>query len=458
MRNSTAHTRSHNCKQVSLGCLCPCSYPTTTGYQRRHHGIISTVINDNNRFVVRSQQQHEQCDDQSVVDQVSSWTFDPTTDVFESCGDRLDRDPLPLPELKVDNCKTRTIRVTLLRHGQSTWNRKNRVQGSSDFSVLTEKGMDQARAAATVLSSLGWVSTSSSSSVVMFQSPLARARQTAEIVLKTWLGGEQERSPGVTVHPSLREIDLYSFQGMDKYSNRAKESLEYAQWKASPATFEIDGHVPVRELWYRASLVWQDVCQPEHSDVLVVAHNATNQAMICTALGLSPTMFRRITQSNASLSRLDITYTEQGGMQVKVYAINFFPMESMLKKEIGNTNVQKLILLCRGSHANHDEAAAETAAMLPMIRDIDQMIPCMVAVGSPGEQSSDVLTAAKEVSMVAIVDEEACSMIVKSLLGIDNDAISFHSDPGSMTMLTFSNTKKLAHLVCSNYTTLSPQT
>jgi broad specificity phosphatase PhoE len=432
-------------------------YPTTTGY--RYPGCIvspTSTIHPKNRFVVRSQQQRSDRNDGSVVEEVASWTFDPTTDVFASCGDRLDRDPLPLPELTVSN-SDRTIRVTLLRHGQSTWNRKNRVQGSSDFSVLTEKGMDQARAAASVLSSLGWVDTGGVNTSVVFQSPLARARQTAEIVLGTW-GEQQERSPDVTVHPSLREIDLYSFQGMDKYSNRAKESPEYGQWKASPATFEIDGHVPVKELWYRASLVWQDVCKPEHSDVLVVAHNATNQAMICTALGLPPTMFRRITQSNASLSRLDITYAEGGGTHVQVHAINFFPMESMLKKEIGNTNVQKLILLCRGSHMDHDQSAGETSVLLPMIRDIDQMIPCMVAVGSPGEQSSDVLTAAKEVSMVAIVDQEACSMIVKNLLGIDNDAVSFHGDPGSMTMLTFSNNKKVAHLVCSNYTTLSPQT
>lgn len=35
-------------------------------------------------------------------------------------------------------------RVVLVRHGQSTWNEEGRIQGSSDFSILTKKGEAQA--------------------------------------------------------------------------------------------------------------------------------------------------------------------------------------------------------------------------------------------------------------------------------------------------------------------------
>lgn len=35
-------------------------------------------------------------------------------------------------------------RVVLVRHGQSTWNEEGRIQGSSNFSVLTQKGEAQA--------------------------------------------------------------------------------------------------------------------------------------------------------------------------------------------------------------------------------------------------------------------------------------------------------------------------
>lgn len=45
---------------------------------------------------------------------------------------------LEFPAIKVAK------RVVLVRHGQSTWNAEGRIQGSSDFSVLTSKGESQA--------------------------------------------------------------------------------------------------------------------------------------------------------------------------------------------------------------------------------------------------------------------------------------------------------------------------
>ena len=44
----------------------------------------------------------------------------------------------PFPSIKAAK------RVVLVRHGQSTWNEEGRIQGSSDFSVLTKKGEAQA--------------------------------------------------------------------------------------------------------------------------------------------------------------------------------------------------------------------------------------------------------------------------------------------------------------------------
>lgn len=44
----------------------------------------------------------------------------------------------PFPSIKAAK------RVVLVRHGQSTWNAEGRIQGSSNFSVLTPKGEAQA--------------------------------------------------------------------------------------------------------------------------------------------------------------------------------------------------------------------------------------------------------------------------------------------------------------------------
>jgi hypothetical protein len=72
-----------------------------------------------------------------------NWTG---SDEFSALDDRRDSPPLPLPRLR------HSKRIVLVRHGQSTWNARNRIQGSSNFSVLTETGVEQAQVAAKLVS------------------------------------------------------------------------------------------------------------------------------------------------------------------------------------------------------------------------------------------------------------------------------------------------------------------
>lgn len=67
---------------------------------------------------------------------VSLWTG---SDEYTALNDRRDLPPLPLPPLAARK------RVLLVRHGQSTWNAEGRIQGSSDLSVLSDKGVAQAQ-------------------------------------------------------------------------------------------------------------------------------------------------------------------------------------------------------------------------------------------------------------------------------------------------------------------------
>lgn len=147
------------------------------------------------------------------------------SDQFSSLGDRKDEPPLPLPPIK----RARTI--YLVRHGQSTWNAEERIQGSSDLSVLTAKGVTQAQTTRRLLSSLSFDR--------LVYSPLARAAQTAEII---WEG----RSGPKSMLPQLREIDLYEFQGLLKSQGKALFGDEYAKWQSAPSEFELKGRAPVR--------------------------------------------------------------------------------------------------------------------------------------------------------------------------------------------------------------------
>lgn len=68
------------------------------------------------------------------------------SDEFSGLGDRKDEPPLALPHLRG------STRMVLVRHGQSTWNARNRIQGSSNFAVLTDLGKEQAAVAQQLVS------------------------------------------------------------------------------------------------------------------------------------------------------------------------------------------------------------------------------------------------------------------------------------------------------------------
>jgi probable phosphoglycerate mutase len=72
------------------------------------------------------------------------------------------------------NTRQRVASITLVRHGESTWNQRGLIQGQNDLAELSELGRDQAHAVAKSLKSLGFDR--------LVASDLARARETAEII------------------------------------------------------------------------------------------------------------------------------------------------------------------------------------------------------------------------------------------------------------------------------------
>ncbi|WRX33716.1 Histidine phosphatase superfamily [Theobroma cacao] len=237
---------------------------------------------------------------------------------------------VPFPPIKAAK------RVVLVRHGQSTWNEEGRIQGSSNFSVLTKKGEAQAETSRYMLID--------DSFDVCFSSPLIRSKRTAEII---WGIREEE----ILTDSDLREIDLYSFQGLLKHEGKAKFGPAYRQWQVDAANFNIDGHYPVRELWGRARNCWTKILAHESKSVLVVAHNAVNQALVATAIGLGTEYFRVLLQSNCGVSVLDFTPRIEGGSPyICLNRLNQTPSSPVATGSSGGRKTSKrIILICQGS-------------------------------------------------------------------------------------------------------------
>ena len=237
-------------------------------------------------------------------------------------------------------------RVTLVRHGQSTWNEEGRIQGSSDFSVLTSKGEAQAETTRQMLEG--------ESFDVGFRSPLKRASRTAEVI---W----GAREPPLVDSWVLREIDLYSFQGLLKQKGKSKFGANYAAWKADPANFEIDGHFPVRELWERGAECWEEVLRAEGNDILVVAHNAVIQAMTANALGLPPEYFRRLEQSNCGLT----AFAFAPGGAVELLKLNQTPAPPVRGKD---ETAKRVVFVCASTEGQTSDDDATSVA--DVLRDV----------------------------------------------------------------------------------------
>ena len=107
-------------------------------------------------------------------------------------------------------------RLVLVRHGESTWNAEERLQGQLD-PPLSDRGRDQARLLAPVLDAVP------DDRIVV--SDLARARQTAEL-----LGLETVR-----LDPRWREIDIGEWGGRTAAEIDA-QSDELTSWRGGPRT------------------------------------------------------------------------------------------------------------------------------------------------------------------------------------------------------------------------------
>ncbi|XP_068496923.1 probable 2-carboxy-D-arabinitol-1-phosphatase isoform X1 [Phaseolus vulgaris] len=164
-------------------------------------------------------------------------------------------------------------KVTLLRHGLSTWNAESRIQGSSDLSVLTEVGEEQAERCKKALENIYFDQ--------CFASPISRAKQTAEIV---WQGREKP----LVYLDSLREIPLYHLEGMTNVDAKRIYPKEYTIWREDPANFIMNGRYPARDLWITARDCWKEMLLSPGESFLVVTHKSILRALVCTALGLDP--------------------------------------------------------------------------------------------------------------------------------------------------------------------------
>lgn len=195
--------------------------------------------------------------------------------------------------------------VIIVRHGQSGYNTERRIQGRTDASTLTEKGRNDASIVGKALSNILFNA--------IYSSPLQRAKHTADIIHNE-LATHPEQSAVIQVSDLLLEIDLPLWEALLTSQVKQKFVEDYQTWHQRPDELRMllndaEGtreHFPVLALYKQARQFWQEVLSHHQGEtILIVGHNGINRALISTALGIPPSRYHSIQQSNCGITVLN---------------------------------------------------------------------------------------------------------------------------------------------------------
>ena len=143
------------------------------------------------------------------------------------------QNPLKLPST--------STKIIIVRHARTTYNEQGRYQGSSDESVLTKKGHQDAYATGLALQQydfdgearLGFPAMCNRHVDAIYTSPLRRVQQTTKEIVSAL------NSPDIPVYvePKLTEVCMADWQGLYYQEVKEKYADAYRCWQNTPHLF-----------------------------------------------------------------------------------------------------------------------------------------------------------------------------------------------------------------------------
>lgn len=184
------------------------------------------------------------------------------------------------------------MEIYLIRHGETDWNVRGILQGTTDV-ALNGRGRAQCRDLAARLAGVRFDAA--------YTSPLARARETAASVLA---GG----GPPAVVLPELREISYGLWQGRGSVPRgRCNAGLEW-RWRESPWSVRFPGGESLGDVARRAAPVLRGIVAAHPAErVLVSGHGHVNRVLLIELLGWPRERFWQVEQPNGGCWRIHVS-------------------------------------------------------------------------------------------------------------------------------------------------------
>ena len=182
------------------------------------------------------------------------------------------------------------MRLVLVRHGQSMWNREHRIQGQLD-PPLSPEGVRQAELLGGRLAGRRFAA--------FYSSDLKRAYETAEVI-----GRFIDMEP--VADASLREIFLGDWEGLTTAEITSRYPQAWAAWVEEPDWDVVPGGegAAAFETRVAAALDAISVRHP-HGDVLIVTHGGVIQVALHRIVGRASRGLFPFKIQNASLTLIE---------------------------------------------------------------------------------------------------------------------------------------------------------
>jgi probable phosphoglycerate mutase len=193
----------------------------------------------------------------------------------------------------------------LLRHGETPLTPQKRFSGSGGTNPsLSEAGREQAERAGAALARRGTIQ-------AVVASPLARTRETAEIVARH-LGLE------VSIEEGLRETDFGAWEGLTFGEVRERYPDDLNRWLADPTAEPTGGGESFAATGARIEATREKlVAAYAGRTVLLVSHVTPIKTFVQLALGAPPAALFRMELSAAALSA--VAYYADGNASVRLF-------------------------------------------------------------------------------------------------------------------------------------------
>jgi broad specificity phosphatase PhoE len=184
------------------------------------------------------------------------------------------------------------VRLTLVRHGETDHNKSRLTLGRADV-PLNKRGLAQAEAVG--------ASFSATPPEAIYTSPLVRAADTAATI---------SRATGVlvTIEPGLIEMDVGEVEHLTSAELRDRYPDFLRLWLSPEGPdARMPGGESFREVQVRAWAAIEGL-RARHPDgaVVAVTHNFVILTLVCRALDLPLSSFRRVRQALAAKTVLDL--------------------------------------------------------------------------------------------------------------------------------------------------------